>query len=89
VQIEYPNEPIAVEARRDEAGRPVPLAFQWRGQRYLIRAWGRQHTEEAEGKRYRHFLVQTDGQETWELRYEESSGEWRLLRRWGTQHLAV
>jgi hypothetical protein len=87
--IEYPNEPIGVEARLDQDGRWVPLAFVWRGQRYHIQQWGRQHTEEAGGESRHHFLVQTEDQDTWELCYTEGRGEWRLLRHWLRSYLAA
>ena len=42
--IEFIDEPVTVEVQlqRDEAVRP--LAFHWRGQRFVIESWGREHT---------------------------------------------
>jgi hypothetical protein len=89
VSIEYLDEPIAVEARLDSAGGWLPLAFVWRGEQHRIQHWGRQQTRETDEARHHYFLVQTEGRNTWELRYTEGSGEWRLLRHWRSPGLAV
>ncbi len=89
MRIEYLDEPIGVSARLDQDGRWLPLTFVWRGQQYRIQEWGRQHTDEVDGQLSHHFLVQTEGQDTWELRYTEQNGEWRLLRLWRKSYLAI
>jgi hypothetical protein len=89
VTIEYLDEPIGVSARLDAGGHWLPLAFVWRGRQYRILEWGRQHNEDVDGQRHHLYLVQTENQETWELRYAESNGEWRLLRHWRRSYLAI
>ena len=81
--VEAPNEPIAVEARFAAGGEATPLAFVWRGQRWVINAWGRQWTETHGQQRVHCFLVQTTvGGSTFELAYDPTEASWRLRRAW-------
>ena len=70
------NEPISVEARFNQDGSLLPIAFEWKGQRYSILSYGRQWEQEAE----RHFLVMVQGEKVYELAYLIEEVSWRLIR---------
>lgn len=69
-------EPIDVEAHFNEAGRPQPQAFIWRGRRFPILGRGRSWRD---GSRL-HFLVMTPGDLVFELSYAPDTAAWRLVR---------
>lgn len=69
------NEVVQVRASFDEAGRPCPQRFVWRGRAYTIDQIGRQH----EDGDWLHIMVMTPDMLTWELAYAPSSAEWRLV----------
>ncbi len=74
------RQPVTVEARFDQEGRILPLAFHWDDRRYLIQDHGRQW--EADGER--RFLVRVGGEGTFELGYDPATGRWSLIR--GPEH---
>jgi streptogramin lyase len=87
--IEFIGEPVTVEVqlRRDEAVRP--LAFHWRGRRFVIESWGREHTATQDNQSLHCFLVQTSGWETWELCQDTETAQWTLNRHWARTSRAV
>jgi streptogramin lyase len=87
--IEFIGEPVTVEVqlRRDEAVRP--LAFHWRGRRFVIESWGREHTATQDNQSLHCFLVQTSGWETWELCQDTETAQWTLNRHWARKSRAV
>lgn len=70
------NEPIEVEAKFDRYGIPRPVAFSWRGHRYVITSLGRRWAHEGA----QHMLVMAPEGEVYELAYLHSESAWRLLR---------
>jgi hypothetical protein len=70
------NEPIEVEAQFDRDGTPRPIAFFWRGRRYLITSLGRRWEHEGA----QHVLVMAPEGQVYELAYQQSESAWRLLR---------
>lgn len=87
--VEFIKEPVSVEVqiRRDGTARPV--AFAWRGQRYLIDSWGREGRVAVDGRSRHCYLVQTAGLETWELCQDVDEARWTLVRRWSGRHRPV
>jgi hypothetical protein len=84
----YVHEPVLVQARFQPDGRMQPTAFIWQNRTRYISDLGRQWQETSEGATWHCFLVQTPSLETFELRYDPSSGRWLLERAWQHDSLA-
>jgi hypothetical protein len=70
------NDPISVEARFNLDGTLRPIAFEWRGQRFVIASHGRQWEQAGEY----HFLVMTQAEQVFELVYLKEEMRWQLKR---------
>ena len=86
---EFVNETVSVETRLGKDGKPIPVAFAWRGRRFEIAAWGRQSTAQRDGRHCCCYLVQTAEMESWELCQDLEAGGWTLARRWPRELRAV
>jgi len=75
-------EPVRVKVRSLPTGKIAPRSFEWQGRTYSIVALGRQWDEMVEGRRVRSFLVQTPGQNSFELRWDPVEDEWVLHCGW-------
>lgn len=84
--IQFIDEPVAVEVRRRRDGRTIPIAFVWRGRRYLVESWGRERSKAKDGLSVRYHLVQAANQGTWELCLDMETAQWTLTRRWAARH---
>ena len=73
--------PTAVEARFEEDGRLIPLAFHWQGQRMPITSWGRTWVTGQGDKKFYHYLVMTVGERVCELTFEPRSLCWHVIQR--------
>ena len=88
--IEFINEPVSVEVRLRQDGSVIPLAFVWRGRRLQIESWGRESRETMDnGRTVRAHLVQTAGEETWQLHLDTETAQWTLARHWATSYQVV
>jgi hypothetical protein len=68
--------PTVVDARFEEDGSLMPLAFQWGGARLPVASHGRAWaTGEGEDLR-RHYLVMTAGEMTFELAFAPGTLRW-------------
>lgn len=76
------DEPVRVVVRTLPTGKIAPKSFAWQGRTHSVVALGRQWDETVEGKRLRSFLVQTPGQNSYELRWDPVGDEWVLRRGW-------
>ncbi len=76
------DEPVRVAVRALPTGKVAPKSFVWQGRTHFVIALGRQWVEEVDGVRWRCFLVQTQGQNSYELRWEPMEDEWVLHRGW-------
>ncbi|MDE0141015.1 MAG: hypothetical protein OXI80_03435 [Caldilineaceae bacterium] len=76
------DEPVRVRVRSLPTGKIAPGSFEWQGRTYSIVALGRQWDEMVEGRLVRSFLVQTSGQNSFELRWDPVEDEWVLHRGW-------
>ncbi len=76
------DEPVRVIVRTLPAGKIAPKWFEWQGRKHSVVALGRQWDETVEGRRLRCFLVQTPGQNSYELRWDPVEDEWVLHRGW-------
>lgn len=85
-QIEFIDEPASVEVRLRGDGTVVPMAFVWRGRRYLVEAWGREGSRDRQGQSWHTYSVQTSGLETWELAQDKETAQWTLTRHWAGKH---
>ena len=82
---EFINEPVSVEVRLRQDGTLTPLAFVWGGRRLLVESWGRESSETSDNGRALHcYLVQTAGQETWQLCLDTKAAQGTLTRHWAT-----
>jgi hypothetical protein len=85
--LEFINEPVSVEVRLHEDGSVIPFAFMWRGRRLQVESWGRESSETMDnGRTVRGYLVQTAGQETWQLRLDTEAAQWTLARHWAPSY---
>ncbi len=82
---EFVGEPILVQARFPPDGGIQPTAFIWRNRTRYVASLGRQWEEEAEGIRWRCYLVQSPNGDTFELRLDLARMAWVLARAWLTQ----
>jgi hypothetical protein len=80
--VEFLSEPAMVETQPRREGPPRPVAFVWRGLRYVVASWGREGEETYDDDAFYCFLVQTEGPETWQLCRHEADGVWIVRRRW-------
>lgn len=87
--MEFVNEPVNVEVQVRRDGRARPLAFAWRGRRYRIESWGREHVEEGSGQDRHCYLVQTAGMESWDLCLDKKTAQWTLTRHWARKQRPV
>ena len=88
--LEFINEPVSVEVRLHQDGAVTPLAFVWRGRRLQVESWGRESNETLDnGRVVRTYLVQTAGQETWQLCLDAETAQWTLARHWGPSYQVV
>ena len=76
------NETIDVTIRVLPSGKIAPKSFRWQGRTYYVVALGRQWDELTDGRRIRCFLVQTQGQSSFELRWDAAKDEWVLYQAW-------
>lgn len=81
------DEPVAVQVRFSADGRVRPTAFLWRGQRHALVSWGRQWTAESDDGAWRCFLVQTVNGDAAELRWNQRTHQWWLVRIWRREAL--
>jgi hypothetical protein len=72
----FVDEPIEVDVHIDAGGEVRPLAFTWRGQRYVVSGLGRTRQQGEE----RYFLVMTAGERIFELCWHIPDNRWRLAR---------
>lgn len=87
MMLEFINEPVSVEVRLRQDGTVAPLAFVWGGRRLQVESWGRESTETSDDGRAVHcYLVQTAGQETWQLCLDTKAAQWTLTRHWATSY---
>ena len=70
------SESIPVEARFEPDGTLLPLAFEWKGKRYIIESRGRQWEENGT----QHFLVMASDNQVFELVYIKGENQWQLRR---------
>ncbi len=70
------NEETAVEAHFDVAGEITPRRFTWRGRMLAVEGVGRRWKEGCE----RHFMVMAAGGQPFELRLDEQTLLWRIVR---------
>ncbi|GMR11767.1 MAG: hypothetical protein BMS9Abin28_2609 [Anaerolineae bacterium] len=68
---------LQVEQRLDADSETRPLAFIWRGTRWIVNSVGR--TWESDGER--HYLVMVQGDRVFELAHSGTTGSWRMVRR--------
>jgi hypothetical protein len=88
--LEFVNEPVSVEVRLRQDGSVIPHAFVRRGRRLQVESWGREGNETLDDGRAVHtYLVQTAGQETWQLRLDSETAQWTLARHWAPSHQVV
>jgi hypothetical protein len=82
MRVKFINEPVSIETSPLRDGTSRPLAFVWRGHRYLIKSWGRESTRVTDSGILHCHLVQTRGPQTWELCQDRNSAQWTLVRHW-------
>lgn len=87
--VEWLNEPIVVEAQPQTDGGPRPMAFTWRGTRYVVSAWGREELKMWNDEAFYCYMIQTAGPETWQLCRQVEQGAWLVRRRWPRPPVAV
>ena len=80
------DEPVVVQARFLPDGRVHPTAFIWQGRTRYLAGLGRNWTEPASQGNWRCFLAQTASGDTVELRWHDTTHQWRLWRAWWRQH---
>lgn len=90
---EYVNEPVTVQLRAVQRGRPMdagaqPVAFRWRGHTYSLAGLGRQWEEEDQDQVRRCFLAETANGDIVDLRWSTDTDQWRLWRIWRRSVLA-
>ncbi len=76
------NEAIDVTIRVLPSGKIAPKSFSWQGRTHYVVALGRQWDERMDGRRMRCFLVQTQGQSSFELRWDAAEDVWVLYQAW-------
>ena len=76
------NEAVEVTIRVLPSGKIAPKSFSWQGRTYYAIALGRQWDELTDGRRIRCFLVQTQGQSSFELRWDAAEDIWVLYQAW-------
>ncbi|MBN1661780.1 MAG: hypothetical protein JXA93_25525 [Anaerolineae bacterium] len=86
---EWIHEPIVVEAQPRPGRAPRPVAFFWRGGRYVVSAWGREGLETYSDETFYCYLIQTEGPETWQICRREEQGTWIVRRRWPRRPVAA
>jgi hypothetical protein len=88
--LEFINEPVSVEVRPRQDGSLMPYAFVWRGRRLQVESWGRESNETLDdGRAVQTYLVQTSGQETWQLCLDAGAARWTLARHWASGYQVV
>lgn len=70
------NEPIAVEVRFEANGTLRPIAFEWKGKRFIIASHGRRWEKDG----VQHILVMTTEEHVFELAYLQDENRWKLMR---------
>lgn len=70
------SEAIAVEARFEAEGTLRPIAFEWKGQRFIIESYGRRWEENGT----QHFLVMVHGEQVYEITFLHGENQWKLKR---------
>ena len=80
--MKFVDIPTAVEARFDDAGRVTPTTFRWRGRDVRISDVGRRWTEPHDPHEFRHYLVMTPDQDTFELCLDTGVMQWKITRVW-------
>jgi len=76
------GEPILVQALFLAEGGVQPVVFIWRGRTRYVASVGREWEEEAQGTRWRCYMVQTPTAEAFELRMDVAGLRWMLARAW-------
>ena len=85
--MKFVDIPTAVEARFDKEGRITPTAFRWRGRNVRISDVGRRWTEPHGAHQLRHYLVMTSVQDTFELRLDTGTLQWKIMRVWERERM--
>ncbi len=79
---------VEVEARFEQSGHPVPLAFKWQGRWLPVGSIGRTWST-GEGRRTaHHYMVSTPAQGVFELVFEPATLQWGVVRRSSRQATA-
>ena len=86
--MKFVDVPTAVEARFDEEGKVVPIAFRWQGRDVRISDVGRRWTEPHGANQIHHYLVMTPSQDTFELCLDTATLRWKIKRVWERERMA-
>ncbi len=68
---------LQVEQHVEPGSTPRPVAFIWKGTRWVVNSVGR--SWDADGEH--HYLLMVQGDRVFELAYSDGAGSWRLVRR--------
>lgn len=68
---------LQVEQHVEPGSTPRPVAFIWKGTRWVVNSVGR--SWDAEGEH--HYLLMVQGDRVFELAHSNEAGSWRLVRR--------
>jgi hypothetical protein len=79
---------VAVDARFDQEGDVIPLAFKWQGQWLPVASVGRTWSTGKGNKLVHHYMVSTPGETVFELTFELATTRWHVVRG-GTKHMTA
>jgi nicotinamide-nucleotide amidase len=79
---------VEVDARFDEHGHLIPLAFKWQGQWMQVASRGRTWSTGQGEKLIHHYMVSTPGEAVFELTFEPATMYWHVVRG-GTKHMVA
>lgn len=71
---------VEVEARFEQPGHPVPLAFKWQGRWLPVGSIGRTWSTGEGRSTAHHYMVSTPVQGIFELAFEPATMQWRVVR---------